>query len=62
MAEPGMNEGDRPLPSVPLCPPPAPHVVIGQSPTTTSERPRILVVDDAPANLRLLVGGLGDVY
>ena len=27
-----------------------------------SERPRILVVDDAPANLRLLVGGLGDVY
>lgn len=27
-----------------------------------AERPRILVVDDAPANLRLLVGGLGDVY
>lgn len=25
-------------------------------------RPRLLVVDDAPANLRLLVGGLGDAY
>ena len=31
-----LNEGDRPLPSVTLRPPRAPHVVNGQSPITTS--------------------------
>ncbi len=33
---PAMNEGDRPVASLPLRPPRAPHVMSGQSPATTS--------------------------
>ncbi len=36
LGDPNMNEGDRPLPSVALHPPRAPHVVIEQSPATTT--------------------------